>query len=261
MENNTNMQKRIAIVTGASGGIGKEFSKLLLLEQIDEIWAIARNLEKLNQLRTELGERIIPISKDLTQIDEIRSIGTILEQEQPIISYLVNNAGVARMSSCIDFEIEELTNTIALNCNALVVLCSLCIPYMQKGSRIINLSSAASFQPLPYLSLYSATKVFERYYSRALNVELKNKGITSIAVCPSWVDTDLLSTEINGEKVKFKGLVSAEKVARKAIKDAKKGKDMSVCNLTVKYEHSLTKTFPQKLSMKAWMRRIKEYIE
>ena len=254
------MQKRIAIITGASGGIGKEFAKLMLFESVDEIWAIARSQEKLAQLQNELGERIIIISKDLTNSTELRSLGKMLEDEQPIIVYLINNAGVARMGSYKDFSIEEIETTININCSAFAVLCTLCIPYMKTGSRILNISSAASFQPLPYLNLYSATKAFERYYSRALNVELSKTGITATAVCPSWVDTDLLMKEMNGKEVKFPGLVSASRVAEKALRDAKKGKDMSVCTAYVKFEHFLTKIFSQKASMNTWMRKIRKYI-
>ncbi|MDF2843428.1 MAG: short-chain dehydrogenase/reductase [Herbinix sp.] len=99
---------------------------------------------------------------------------------------------------------------------------------MRQGSRILNISSASSFQPLPYLNLYSSTKAFERSYSRALNAELKGTGITATAVCPSWVDTDLLLKEMNGRKIKFPGIVSPDRVAVQALKDAKRGKDMSV---------------------------------
>ena len=255
------MVKRVAIITGASGGLGREFTKLILQESVDEVWAIARNQEKLNALRKDFGDKVIPISKDLTKSSELHSIGALLAEEKPIITYLVSNAGIAKMGSYKEFTIEEIETTIAINCSVLAVLSTMCIPYMQKGSRILNISSASSFQPLPYLNLYSASKAFERCYSRSLNVELRKTGITATAVCPSWVDTELLMKEINGKKIKFKGIVSAEKVAKKAIKDAKKGRDMSVCTLYVKYEHLLSKIFPQKMVMKTWMRRLNKYNE
>lgn len=255
------MEKKIAIVTGASGGIGKEFTKLLIKEDIDEIWAIGRNEEKLIALRKELGNKIITISKDLSKTEEIVSIEKILEKEKPIIKFLINNAGLAKMGKYSDFKVGEIEDTIKLNCSAVVILCTLCIPYMKKESKILNISSASSFQPLPYINLYGATKVFERAYSRALNMELKSTGISATAVCPSWVDTDLLAKEINGKKVKFPGLVSPEKVAIKALKDAKRGKDMSVCTFYVKYLHILAKILPQKLIMAMWIKGIEKYIE
>ena len=254
------MRKRIAIITGASGGLGKEFTKLMLGEAVDEIWAIARNHEKLTDLKKEMGDKIIPISKDLSILNEVTSIGLLLEKERPDIAYLINNAGIARMGSYQDFDAEEISATISINCTALAILCNLCIPYMQQGSRILNISSASSFQPLPYLNLYASTKAFERSYSRALNAELKGTGITATAVCPSWVDTDLLLKEMNGRKIKFPGIVPPDRVAVQALKDAKRGEDMSVCTLYVKWLHILAKIFPQKAVIYRWVHQIKRYI-
>jgi short-subunit dehydrogenase len=254
------MNKRIAIITGASGGIGKEFTKLMLQEDVDEIWAIARNQEKLSALKNELGDKIVTVSKDLSKSNELISVGEMLNNQKPVIAYLINNAGIAKMGSYQDFTTQEIEETIRINCSALVVLCTLCIPYMAKGSRILNISSASSFQPLPYLNLYAATKVFERTYSRSLNIELKGTGITTTAVCPSWVDTDLLIKECNGKEIKFPGIVSADRVAIKALRDAKRGKDMSVCTLYVKCMYVLAKIFPQKMVMNSWIRKINKYI-
>ncbi len=254
------MRKRIAIITGASGGLGKEFTKLMLGEEIDEIWAIARNYEKLTALKKEMEDKMIPISKDLSKLEEVTSIGLLLEKEKPEIAYLINNAGIARMGSYQEFDAGEISTTISINCTALSILCSLSIPYMRQGSRILNISSASSFQPLPYLNLYASTKAFERSYSRALNAELKGTGITATAVCPSWVDTDLLLKEMNGRKIKFPGIVSPDRVAFQALKDAKRGKDMSVCTLYVKWIHVLAKIFPQKVIIHRWVHQIKRYI-
>lgn len=252
------MKKRIAIITGASGGIGKEFCKYIY-EEVDAIWAIARNKEKLVKLQEELGEKIVPISKDLTKTEDVRSVGKMLESAEVTVAYLINNAGIAKMGSYEEFSVEEVEDTIRINCGAVAVLCAMCIPHMEAGSRILNVSSSSSFQPLPYLNLYAATKVFVRSYSRALNVELKGTGITVTAVCPGWVDTELLMKEINGVPVKFPGMVTAERVARVALRDAKKGRDMSVCSFYFKFEHVLTKIFSQKTAMRAWHRNIKKY--
>ncbi len=255
------MKKHIAIVTGASGGIGTEFVKELLKEELDEIWVIARNVKKLNDLKDQFGEKIVPISKDLSSRKEVLSIGDRIKEVNPVILYLINNAGLGKMgSSYQDFTLEESDKTIELNCNTVVSMCTMCIPYMQKGSCILNISSQASFQPVPYLNLYAATKVFERSYSRALHMELEKTGITVTAVCPGWIDTDMLLEECNHHKIKFPGLVSPDIVAQKAMKDTKKGRDMSVCTFYVKYMHFLSKIFPQKIVMRKWVRSIKKYI-
>lgn len=254
------MKKKIAIITGATGGLGKEFLKQILNEDIDEVWAIARNKQKLDELRKQYGEKVVSISIDLSDLTGIRELDNMLADKNPLVQYLINNAGLAKMGSYKDFSLEEIDKTINLNCKAPVMLSKLCFPYMNSGSKIFNISSASAFQPNPYINLYAASKAFERSYSRALNVELEGTGITSIAVCPSWVDTELLTKEINGKKVKFPGMVTADKVVTQAIKDAKNGKDMSVCSLYVKCQHLNVKLLPQRLVMKIWMRGIRKYL-
>ncbi len=254
-------RKKTAILTGATGGLGKAFLKELVKEDLEEIWAIGRNEKRLSEMQGEYGEKVIPMPVDLSDLEGIRRVEKVLKARSPRLKYLIHNAGMAKMGSYGDFSIEEIDQIVNVNCKAPVMLSSLCIPYMEKGSRILNISSASAFQPNPYINLYAASKAFERSYSRALNVELKGTGITSTAVCPGWIDTELLQKEINGRKVKFPGLVSAEKVAAQALKDAKRGKDMSVCSLYVKCQHVNVKLMPQKWVMKIWMAGIGKYLE
>lgn len=223
-------KKTVAIITGATGGIGKEFTRILAKEILDEIWVIGRNKEKLAWLRQKYGSKIIPVCADLTNKQDLLQIKSLLTKEI-LVTYLINNAGVARMAHSKDFNTAEMDKTIMLNCNVPVTLINYCIPYMEKGSKIINVSSAAAFQPVPFINLYASTKAFLHSYSRALHMELKPAGITVTSASPGWVDTDLLPKEINGRKVKFPGITSPWKVARKAVKDAKKGKDVSICSL------------------------------
>lgn len=253
--------KKIVILTGATGGLGREFLKQILKEDIDEVWAIARNKEKLDELKKQYGEKLVPVSMDLSDFSSFIELEARLKEQMPTVEYLINNAGLAKMGNYNDFSLEEIDQTINVNCKAPVMLSKLCIPYMKQGSRILNISSASAFQPNPYINLYAASKAFERSYSRALNVELERTGIKSIAVCPGWIDTELLQKEINGKKVKFPGMVTAKRVVAQAIKDAKKGKDMSVCSLYVKCQHVNVKLMPQRLVMKIWMRWIGKYRE
>ena len=252
--------KRIAILTGATGGLGYAFLKELNKYGYDEIWAIGRNINRLKDLVEEFGNIIVPLCIDLTKTDEISRLSDVLKDQNPKVYMLINNAGIAQMKQSKDLTVEEIEKTIDLNCKAPIILTNICLPYMQKGSKIINVCSASAFQPVPYINLYASTKAFERSYSRALNVELKSLGITVTAACPSWIDTDMLVKEINGKKVKFKGLISPEKVAKTAIADAKNGKDMSVCSLYVKCQHLNVKFMPQKLTMKIWTKSIKKYL-
>lgn len=252
--------RKIAIVTGASGGIGQEFVRELLKEMLDEIWVIGTNKQRLFALKDKFGEKILPVCIDLTDRGDLLSISDLLRGRDLIVKWLVNNAGIAKMASSKDFSILEIEHTINLNCKAPVTLINICIPFMEKGSKILNISSASAFQPVPFINLYASTKAFERNYSRALNKELKSSGITVTAVCPSWVDTKMLTKKINGKTIDFPGIVTPEKVVKKALKDAKKEKDISICSLYVKCQHINVKLLPQKLTMKIWLHSIKKYL-
>lgn len=250
------MGKRIAVVTGASSGLGREYVKLMLQENLDEIWAIARRQDKLNQLKMDFGEKIRPFSIDLSNLENLIAFQDLLKAEQPSIAYVINNAGFAKFCSYADLSIRESVEMINLNCSSMTAISLACIPYMPRGSKLLNIASQASFQPLPYLNLYSATKAFIRYYTRALNIELKEKGIGATAVCPGWMDTGLFDrAEIGAKKAprNFPGMVTPDKVAAKSLKDAKNGKDCSVYSFFVKFCHGAAKLLPQKLMMKLWL--------
>lgn len=250
----------IAMITGATGGLGQEFVREVLKEKIDEIWAVARNEEKLGRLKEQFGDKLRPVRCDLSNADDLSALKALINAEKPDIRLLINNAGMGDMGESCGFSDDAVSKTADLNCKAVCLLCNYAIPFMSKGARILNISSASSFQPVPYINLYAASKAFVRSYTRALNVELKSKGIICTAVCPGWIDTDMLSKEYKGKPVKFPGLVSPNRVAVQALRDSAKGKDMSVCTLFVKYEHFLSKLLPQKVLMKIWMYGIRDYV-
>lgn len=250
-------RKQIAVVTGAHSGLGKEFVKLLTEDgTISEIWAIARNKEKLDQLISEFGNRVRVFSLDLSDRTSFSVIEKLFLEERIHITYLINNAGFAKFCSYDDITVDESLNMIDLNVSAVVALGLICIPYMKKGSHIINIASQASFFPLPYQNIYSSTKAFVSNYTRALNVELKNKGITAIAVCPGWMKTGLFDRgTIGADRAtnNFSGMVTPDVVAAKALSDAKKGKDISIYGLPVKLTWLFSKVTPPKLMMRIWL--------
>ncbi|MBC5580952.1 SDR family NAD(P)-dependent oxidoreductase [Anaerofilum sp. BX8] len=251
------MRDQIAIVTGANGGLGKEFVKLLAAQpEITEIWTIARDREKLEQSALELGARVRIFSMDLTDRENVKHLAAELEKSGAAVKYLINNAGFAKFCSYDDISIEESLNMIDLNVGAVVALGLACIPHMERGSHLINIASQASFFPLPYQNIYSSTKAFVRNYTRALNVELKEKGIGATAVCPGWMKTGLFDRGLIGAKKgtrNFSGMVTPDLVAKKALRDAEKGKDISVYGSYVKFTHLLSKITPQRLMMKIWL--------
>ena len=256
--------KKIAIITGATGGLGKEFVAALSEKEqketgLDEIWAIARNTEKLAKLREIYGDSVVTICADLSDSKEINRIAGMLEQEKPEIRYLINNAGTGKMGHYCEFSVPEIEDMISINCKTVALLCTIAIPYMKTGSNILNISSQASFQPNPYLNLYAATKAFVTSYSRGLNCELQEKGIHVTAVCPGWVNTELLGHEWNGRTIRFPGIVEPEPVVKKALRDAARGKDISVYSTYVKSMQLFSKLMPHRFGMELWKKSIEKY--
>ncbi|MDO4420487.1 MAG: SDR family NAD(P)-dependent oxidoreductase [Eubacteriales bacterium] len=247
----------IAIVTGATGDIGEEFVKSLLSET-DQVWAVGRSENKLTSLKEKYGDKIVPVRVDLSDRDDIFSFCEKIESEKPEIGYLVNNAGVAKMKPVSDFTLEEISDMLDINDKAATLICRACIPYMVKGSYILNVASASAFQPNPYIALYSASKAYLLSFTRSLNVE--NENITCTAVCPGWVDTKMLSKQRDGKDIRYPGMTPASKVVEVALKDCHKGKDVSVCSFYFRYMRFLSKVTPHSIAMKMWVKAIRQYI-
>lgn len=247
----------IAIVTGATGDIGDEFVKSLLAET-DQVWAVGRSENKLTSLKEKYGDKIVPVRVDLSDRDDIFSFCRKIESEKPEIRYLVNNAGVAKMKPVSEFTLEEISDMLDINDKAATLICRACIPYMVKGSYILNVASASAFQPNPYIALYSASKAYLLSFTRSLNVE--NENITCTAVCPGWVDTQMLPKQRDGKDIRYPGMTPASKVVEVALKDCHKGKDVSVCSFYFRYMRFLSKVTPHSIAMKMWVKAIRQYI-
>lgn len=250
---------KIAVVTGASSGMGREFVRQIAESgEADRIWAIARRADRLEELKQRFPEKIRPLTLDLLRRESIREIQTMLKEEKPEISILVNASGFGKYGTYLDLTDQEIDDMIDLNCKCIVHLTYACLPYMKKGSRVIMLGSSSAFQPLPEFNLYASTKVFAVHFSRALNVELKKRGITVTAVCPGFVRTEFFQvardTKNPNTCQNFKPMYEAEAVTAKALRDSRRGKDMSVLGLHVKWLRFLSKILPHSLVMKTWLK-------
>lgn len=250
---------KIAIITGAAGGIGSVFTdRLSSMEDIDEIWAVGRNPDKLEALRS-VYTKVVPVVTDLSD-GKCEVLSGMLKSSAPDVRILINNAGVGFMEAFDQMPVEHILQVCNINCTAPAVIMSAVLPYMSEGSRVINISSASSFQPNPYLAMYSASKVFLKNLSRAVNKELKSRGITVTSVCPGWVDTGMLPKEVNGRKIGFVGMIKPERVVDKAIKDSAKGRDMSVPGFFAKYFRIYSKITPTRIVMDQWVAIIGKYV-
>ena len=254
------IMKSICVITGASSGIGKEFFLQLADDKdfsFDEIWVIARGAEKLEELRslTETPIRVFPL--DLSREDSFESYKAILEEESPRIKLLVNCSGYGKFESTAKIGLKENVNMVDLNVKATVAMDLISLDYMQKGDGIINIASVAAYQPIPYINTYGATKAFVLNFTRALGVELVPHGIRTMAVCPFWTKTKFFDRAIKEEQdpvvKKYVVMYDPSEIAKRAIKDYKKGKSVSMYGVISKLQVLAVKLMPATVTMKVWL--------
>ena len=252
--------KNIAVITGASSGMGREFVLQLSREKsFDEIWVIARRTDRLESLRDEVKTPIRPISLDLTKEESISEYARLLEAENPNVSVLVNASGVGLFGTFSEMPLSDLYRMIDLNSKAYVGMTYATLPYLTNGSEVYQLDSLSSFQPVPYICVYGATKAFILSFSRALNVELKSRGIHMMAVCPGWVKTEFFDHAVKDDTIcYYNKFFTPEQVITRALRDMKKRKDVSICGFSVRAQVFLTKLLPHKLIMKIWCKQQKK---
>ena len=251
----------IAIVTGASSGMGREFVlQLTDYVQVDEIWAIARREDALKSLKASVPVR--PVVLDLLDNASFEAYAKLLEAEKPNVKLLVNAAGFGKFGSFDKVSVEDDCRMIDLNCKALVVMTRLTLPYMAAGSHVLQLASNSSWQPVPYITTYGATKAMVLSYSRAMNRELKSKGIRMMSMNPGWVKTEFfnhaLQTNAGSEVQHYDRLYEADAVVATGLRDLyKTRKDFSIHGFPVRMQVRLVKFLPHSLVMHIWQNQQK----
>lgn len=239
----------IILITGASSGMGVEFALQLdnVFHNIDEIWLIARRKKEMLEVAQYLEHPTRVLDMDLTNNNDMERLKRLLSDEKPVIRMLVNSAGYGIMGDFSKSNIGDELGMIDVNCKALTQMTYLCIPYMKKNSRIIQLASSAAFLPQPNFAVYAATKSYVYSFSRALNQELRTKGIYVTAVCPGPVDTpffDIAEKTGSTLAVKKLTLVRADQVVEKAIEDSYHRREKSVYGAWIKSFEAAAKILP-----------------
>ena len=245
--------KYIAIVTGASSGIGREFAFAIdqSMNGIDEIWIVARRKDRLEELSEKLKHHTRIICGDLSNRNTVNRISQLLNADKYRVRFLVNAAGYGVLGDFAKGERKEESGMCDLNVRALTEITHVCIPHMGKNSRIINLASSAAFVPQPAFAVYAASKSYVLSFSRALNAELKDKQIYVTAVCPGPVKTEFFDVaEKYGTRtlsLKKFAMTTPSVVVKEALKDSYARKEVSVPTVIMKLFRIICKIVPNRI--------------
>ena len=245
---------KIAIVTGASSGMGREFALQIpeLYKNLDELWIVARRTERLKELQKIISIPVRIFDGDLQRDYIFERIERELSHRQANIRMLVNAAGYGKIGVISGIDLKEQCGMVELNCIALTRMTEICLPYMTKGSRIIQLASAAAFCPQPGFAVYAASKSYVLSFSQALAKEVKKKGILVTAVCPGPVRTEFFDHTGSDVSAKKESLYAeAKDVVKQALTDSVRGKTVSVYGIAMKTSRILSKMLPD--SLLAWI--------
>ena len=254
---------KIAIVTGASSGMGKEF--VTQIDQkcygLDEIWLVARRKEAMEELQgtTEAKLRIFPV--DVSNKLMMKQFEECLEIEKPNVKILVNCAGFGKTGSFDEVNKEDTLGMIDVNCTGLTSMTYSVLPYMTRHSYIINLASMAGILPQPNFAVYAASKAYVLSFSRALRREVKGRGICVSAVCPGPVETEFFQVaEQTGKSFALKKYFHAnkEKVVCQALKQAFQKKEVIVYSLPMKGLWLLVKLLPQNFILDVYTKMLEK---
>lgn len=247
----------LAIITGASAGLGTEFARQIVQEfpQIDSIWLIARRQEKLEALARMLpGKKVCCLPLDLCDTQSFTLLERKLAAEQPQVGLLVNNAGCGMLGKLGEVSGASQQRMVDLNIRAMTLMTNLVLPYIPRGGKIINVSSIASFCPNSRMTVYSASKAYVSSFTGGLADELKPKGISVTAVCPGPMQTEFLDVaHVTGNSRTFQILpyCKPEQVVAGTLRAAKRGRTIYTPTAFYKFYRFLAKLLPMKLMVKA----------
>ncbi len=247
---------KIAVITGASSGLGAEFAYAVdrKPEDIEEIWLIARREEKLKETAEKLNISTKILSLDITDTASLKNYTDLLKAEKAEVKLLINNAGFGKLGSFDELSAEDNAGMVRLNCEALTYFTSITLPFMKENSEIINSCSIASFTPNTRMAVYSSTKAYVMSLSRALRAELKGRKINVLAACPGPMDTEFLPLAgiEKGSSHTFDTLprVNPKEMAEKSLKASRSKKAVYTNRLFYKFYRILAKLLPHSLVMK-----------
>ena len=221
---------------------------------------IARRVDALQELSGELRTPSRVLKADLSSHEDLDRLIDTIRSEKPVIDFLVNCAGLGRFGKPWATAREEIRAMIEVNVLSLVEITDTCIPFMPRGSSILEICSLSAYLPLEELNVYSASKSFVRSYTQALRKEVADKGISVLEVSPGWIQTDFIEKSIATENVSakvFRHTVTKENVVAEAMRDLERNRKVSVCGLFNKMQMLVCRHLPAVASI-IWRRSLRE---
>jgi uncharacterized protein len=241
----------VALVTGASSGIGKEFATALSRRGYD-IVLVARRRERLEQIASEL-----PGEAHVVECDLAHHAGELPGRVRELgieVDLLVNNAGFGSYGRFVETESERLVDQVRVNCEAVVALTRAFLPPMVERGRggVITIASTAGMQPLPYEAVYSATKAFARTLTEALHAELRGTGVRVLAVNPGPVPTEFQDTAGHdpGDTHGVPGPIEASQVVEEALRAFDRGRRSMIPGGVIRWYLRVSKAIPAGLKLR-----------
>lgn len=206
----------------------------------------------INEKNKTREKEIVILSLDLTKDEDLEQYKKELEQRNPEVCMLINCAGYGKIGSFEEVGYEHNRGMVKLNCQALTDVTYLTIPYIRSRGQIIQLASSAAFVPQPDFAVYAASKSYVLSLSRALRCELSDREISVTSVCPGPVKTEFFDVAQEGtdrkiKRIKMLAMAKPDKVVKKALKDAHKGKEKSVYGILMGLFEILCKVVPHKI--------------
>lgn len=243
-----------ALITGASAGLGREFARQLA-DQAGALVLVARRVNRLEELRAELTARDPNLTVhiravDLSQANGVEALIEWLRSAQINVDLLINNAGVGDHGQFATSAPERLHSMIAVNISALTMLTHALLPQIieRKRGAILNVSSSASFLPLPDLAAYAATKAYVTSLSEALRMELRGTGVNVASLCPGPVHTEFntVASRPNDDRQLAPEFtyVSPEEVVRAALDGVEHDRAMVIPGFVMKLAMLLVRLTP-----------------
>jgi hypothetical protein len=247
-------KERVALVTGASSGIGYELCKLLANDRIDLV-LVARDIERLNRIADELGDAtgigVTTLRVDLADPGGPEKVWHAVQEAGLTVEYLINNAGFGNFGIFLDHGTEATLDLLQVNIHALTHLTALFLPGMveRRSGRVMNVASTAAFQAGPLMSTYYASKAYVLHFSEAIAEELEGKGVSVTALCPGPTVTEFHKRA----RMETSGLVTdrrsmtAEAVAEIGYQGMMRGKTLVIPGMSNKLLTLVVRLAPRKM--------------